>query len=60
VRSSRFLGTEERKAGVASAVPLQRIGTAEEIAQSIVFLASSRASFMTGATVLLDGGKTAL
>jgi NAD(P)-dependent dehydrogenase (short-subunit alcohol dehydrogenase family) len=60
VMLNRSLGTEERKVGLASAVPLQRIGTAEEIAQTIVFLASSKASFMTGTTVVVDGGKTAL
>jgi 3-oxoacyl-[acyl-carrier protein] reductase len=37
-------------------IPLRRIGDPEEIAQMIVFLASSRASYTTGATVDVSGG----
>jgi NAD(P)-dependent dehydrogenase (short-subunit alcohol dehydrogenase family) len=57
---TRFTGTDERKAGMAAGVPLQRIGRPEEIAQAIVFLASDKASFITGAVIAVDGGKTAL
>ena len=39
-------------------VPLQRFGRAEEVADAVVYLASERASFMTGACVVLDGGQT--
>ena len=56
---TRFTGTAERKAGLVAGVPLQRIGRPEEIAQMIVFLASDKASFSTGATFAIDGGKTA-
>jgi NAD(P)-dependent dehydrogenase (short-subunit alcohol dehydrogenase family) len=56
---NRFTGTEERKAGLAATVPLKRVGRPEEIAQTIVFLASKKASFITGASYLVDGGKTA-
>jgi NAD(P)-dependent dehydrogenase (short-subunit alcohol dehydrogenase family) len=56
---TRFTGTEERKAGLLSTVPLKRLGKPEEIAQLIVFLASDKASFSTGATFAADGGKTA-
>jgi len=55
----RFTGTDERKAGLAATVPLKRVGRPEEIAQTIVFLASDRASFITGASYLVDGGKAA-
>ena len=55
----RFTGTDERKAGLVAKVPLKRMGRPEEIAQTIVFLASDKASFITGASYLVDGGKTA-
>ena len=45
----RFINTE---------VPLQRFGRPEEIADVIVFLSSDRASFITGACVVADGGQT--
>ena len=57
---SRFTGNEERKAGLISGVPLKRAGNPEEIAQTIVFLASGKAGFITGATIAVDGGKAAL
>jgi NAD(P)-dependent dehydrogenase (short-subunit alcohol dehydrogenase family) len=56
---TRFTGTAERKAGLVSTVPLQRMGRPEEIAQMIVFLASDKASFIIGATFAVDGGKSA-
>jgi len=39
--------------------PIGRSGRPEEIAEAIVFLASSRASFITGAVIMVDGGYTA-
>jgi NAD(P)-dependent dehydrogenase (short-subunit alcohol dehydrogenase family) len=56
---TRFTGTDEKKASLAAAVPLKRVGSPEEIAQTILFLASDKASFITGASYLVDGGKTA-
>jgi NAD(P)-dependent dehydrogenase (short-subunit alcohol dehydrogenase family) len=56
---NRFTGTAERKAGLASTVPLKRVGKPEEIAQTIAFLSSDKALFITGASYLVDGGKTA-
>ncbi len=38
--------------------PLRRLGEPEEIADVVAFVASARASFMTGANVLVDGGAT--
>jgi len=55
---NRFTGTDERKAGVVSRVPLKRVGRPEEIAQTIAFVSSDKASFITGASYLVDGGKT--
>lgn len=57
---TRFTGSDERKASASAGVPFKRLGKPEEIAESIVFLASDRASFITGATIAIDGGKTAL
>jgi len=57
---NRFAGSEERKAGLIGGVPLKRLGKPEEIAESVVFLSSDQASFITGATIAVDGGKTAL
>ncbi len=56
---NRFTGTAERKASLAATVPLNRVGRPEEIAETIKFLASDKASFITGASYLVDGGKTA-
>src|ERR1700694_614629 len=56
---NRFTGADERKGGLAATVPLNRVGRPEEIAQTILFLASDKASFITGASYLVDGGKTA-
>ena len=56
---NRFTGSAERKAGLIAGVPLKRAGTPEEIAQIIVFLASAKASFITGHIIAADGGKLA-
>ncbi|RTL53800.1 MAG: glucose 1-dehydrogenase [Bradyrhizobiaceae bacterium] len=55
----RFTGTAERKAGLVAGVPLKRAGTPEEIADAIIFLASDKASFITGQIIRVNGGKTA-
>jgi NAD(P)-dependent dehydrogenase (short-subunit alcohol dehydrogenase family) len=56
---SRFAGSAERKAGLAAGVPLGRLGKPEEIAQTILFLASDKAPFITGQVIGVDGGKMA-
>ncbi len=39
-------------------VPLRRFGKADEVADAVVFLASARAAFITGACLVVDGGQT--
>jgi NAD(P)-dependent dehydrogenase (short-subunit alcohol dehydrogenase family) len=43
-------------AGIAQAIPLGRLGTADEVAEVAVFLTSEAVTFMTGATVDVNGG----
>jgi NAD(P)-dependent dehydrogenase (short-subunit alcohol dehydrogenase family) len=55
----RFTGNADRKAGLIAGVPLKRAGTPEEIAQAVVFLASDKASFVTGEILGVNGGRLA-
>mgnify|MGYP003976984513 FL=1 len=43
---------------IKSTVPMNRFASPQEIADSAVFLCSDRASFITGATLVVDGGQT--
>jgi NAD(P)-dependent dehydrogenase (short-subunit alcohol dehydrogenase family) len=56
---NRFTGTAERKAALLKTVPLGRVGDPVDIARAAVFLASKKASFITGHILTVDGGKTA-
>jgi NAD(P)-dependent dehydrogenase (short-subunit alcohol dehydrogenase family) len=55
----RFTGNAGRKASLVAGVPVKRAGTAQEIAQAIVFLASDRVEYLTGQIIGVNGGKTA-
>jgi 3-oxoacyl-[acyl-carrier protein] reductase len=64
-RLSHVAGPRAKAAGVteqeihnrwAADVPLRRLGKPEEVADTIVWLASERASYITGQTILVDGG----
>jgi 3-oxoacyl-[acyl-carrier protein] reductase len=46
----------EVKEGIVKYVALQRFGTCEEVADAVAFLASDRASYITGQTLAVDGG----
>jgi NAD(P)-dependent dehydrogenase (short-subunit alcohol dehydrogenase family) len=52
-------GAADKKAAFVAAVPLKRGAKPEEIADAITFLASGKASFVTGQIIRINGGKTA-
>ena len=56
---TRFTDTDKNKAALVSTVPLKRMATPEEIAHVIAFVASPNASYMTGASIPVDGGMIA-
>lgn len=53
---NRFTGGGEGKAGLAAMIPSKRIGTAEEVAEAIVFTASDKSKYLTGVSLPVDGG----
>ena len=50
-------GMLERARAAVDQIPLQRLGTADEIAQAVVFLLSDSAAYITGATLDVTGGR---
>ncbi len=56
---TRFTKTDANKAALVETVPLKRLATPEEIAHVIAFVASANASYMTGSSIPVDGGKLA-
>lgn len=49
---------QEKKDALMNAIPLQRFGTTEDVANAALFLASPLASYITGHTLVIDGGLT--
>src|SRR6185437_14963577 len=58
VVKTRFAATlyESDEAAAAAAYPLQRLGEPADVAAAVAFLASTDASWLTGQTLVLDGG----
>jgi 3-oxoacyl-[acyl-carrier protein] reductase len=56
-RLEELLGGPEGVAATAQATPAGRLGTVEELAAAAAFLCSDQAAFITGTTVLVDGGR---
>ncbi|ABE42479.1 SDR family NAD(P)-dependent oxidoreductase [Polaromonas sp. JS666] len=55
----RFVGRDESvKAGFMAGVPAKRAATVDEIAETIIFVASSKAPYLTGQSIAVDGGFT--
>ena len=52
-------GDEAMKQGLVDLHPIGRLGTAEDIAYAILYLASDESSFVTGSELVIDGGYTA-
>ena len=47
---------EDQKEGLASQIPMGRLGTVEEVADAVLFLAGSGGSYITGQTIHVNGG----
>jgi NAD(P)-dependent dehydrogenase (short-subunit alcohol dehydrogenase family) len=56
---TRFTNTDANKAALVSTVPVKRLAKPEEIAHVIAFVSSANASYMTGASIPVDGGMLA-
>jgi glucose 1-dehydrogenase len=53
-----WVNDPEKKQSVSSHIPMNRPGTAEEMAAAVAFLASDEATYITGQTLFIDGGLT--
>ena len=56
--NKEILENKEKLKDVTEMVPMGRIGTSEEVADAVIFLASKKASYITGTTFFVDGGLT--
>jgi NAD(P)-dependent dehydrogenase (short-subunit alcohol dehydrogenase family) len=60
VRTAAWAGRDDDLDAVARLYPLERVGEPEDIAAAVAFLASSDAAWITGTTLCVDGGLTAV
>ena len=58
-RAAVLAANPQRRELLMNRIPLHRFGTAEEMAAAVAYLASPRAAYITGQTLLVDGGLTA-
>jgi NAD(P)-dependent dehydrogenase (short-subunit alcohol dehydrogenase family) len=58
--TKEYLANEINKAQVLSNIKLGRIGVPKDVANAVLFLASPAAALITGTTLLVDGGWTAV
>ena len=58
--AANFLNSEEKKEAAGKRHPLQRVGTAQEMAQLVSFLLSDNSSWITGQVIGVDGGMGSL
>lgn len=52
-----MLSDENAKTNTAKLIPMKRVGKPEELANAILFMASDESSYVTGATLAVDGGR---
>jgi NAD(P)-dependent dehydrogenase (short-subunit alcohol dehydrogenase family) len=57
--TERLRSNPQQREDLIRRIPLGRIGTPEDVAYGVLFLASEESSFMTGSELVIDGGYTA-
>jgi meso-butanediol dehydrogenase/(S,S)-butanediol dehydrogenase/diacetyl reductase len=55
-----MLADDNARKSTEKLIPMGRVGQPEELANAILFLASDQASYITGATLPVDGGRSAV
>ena len=58
MKHGHTMGVYARRAESAASIPLGRLATPDDIAHAVAFLASDLASYITGQTIVVDGGAT--